>query len=68
MYTNSNNQLNQHFEGIRHTQKVLIGQIPKKKVDLDVEHEYDLIVYLITFIIVCITLFVFCYVLVKFGN
>lgn len=68
IYTNSVNQLNQHLEGIRHKQKMLTSNIPKKQNIACEEHEFDRKVYLPVVIVIFLTTYVFCYVIVKFCN
>lgn len=67
-YTNSVNQLNQHLEGIRHKQKAITNNAPKKLTTNGEDHQFNSQVYLSAFIVVIITTYVFCYVIVNFCN
>lgn len=61
IYTNSDNQLNQHLEGIGHQQK---KQFCLKSSTIDIEdNKYDPYVYIPALLIICVTAYIFCYVL-----
>lgn len=69
IYTNSVNQLNQHLEGIRHKQKMLTSNTLKtSNITVSEEHEFDLKVYLPAVLVIFITVYLFCYIIVKFCN
>lgn len=65
IYTNSDNQLNEHLKGIRH-------HINKRrstyKHDNKSEMDYEPLIYIPMFIMLSITTYVYCYVIVNFCN
>lgn len=66
IFTNSDNQLNQHLEGIRHQQRKIFS--PPPKTDNFDKCECNFLVYVPAFIVVIITAFVFCYIIVVYNN
>lgn len=72
IYTNSDNQLIQHLEGIRHrrlTEKALIMQTTTKQNINDSQgYDYDVIAYGSAFMIVIITAYIFFYFIIMFTN
>lgn len=67
IYTNSENQLNQHLEGIRHQQRKIFSP-PLNTDNSDNNYECNSLVYVPAFAILTITSFVFCYTIVVYWN
>lgn len=64
IYANSDNQLNQHLEGVRHQQRKLICLTPCTSE----EYQYEPRIYIPVFIVTCVTIYIFCYTIVKLNN
>lgn len=62
LYTNSDNQLNQHLEGVRHQQKK--QNIRSSTTKFSNEHEYDSLLYIPAFIVITITIYIVFYIFV----
>ncbi|CAD0202584.1 unnamed protein product [Chrysodeixis includens] len=67
IYTNSEHQLNQHLEGIRHQQRKLLPRQTNTD-NLDKICECDSLVYILAFINIIITSFIFCYTVVAYTH
>lgn len=67
IYTNSEHQLNQHLEGIRHQQRKLLPRQPNAD-NLNKICEYDGLVYVFTFINIILISFIFCYAVVAYTH
>lgn len=66
VFTNSDNQFNQHLEGIRHRHKNTKCNMHKEQHLVKPEnYEYDVYFYVPAFILVLTTTYFFCYGVVK---
>lgn len=66
IFTNSENQLNQHLDGIRHQQRKTFS--PPLGTDIVDKYDCNNLVYIPAFIILSITSFVFCYTIAVYWN
>ena len=67
IFTNSENQLNQHLEGIRHQQRKIFS-LPLNTDTSANKFECNRLVYVPAFTVMFITSFVFCYTIVAYWN
>lgn len=67
IFTNSDNQFNQHLDGYRHKHRRLFSNPCNNNVNFD-DWDYNMFVYVPAFVIVSITTFIFLYSIVGYSN